>query len=72
VIKNGSYREALGGIGQVQEVGFCSGKLLPQLVIKPSTATNPTTTTKQIIYDIRYNLSKCLNLEQKTKKNDQK
>jgi len=32
VIKNGSYREVLGGIGQAQMVGFCSGKLLLQPV----------------------------------------
>ena len=56
--------EVLGGIGQAQEVKFCSGKLLLQLVIKP----NPQTIIPTIIYDIRYNLSNCLDLEQKTKK----
>jgi len=64
VIKNESYRKVLEGIGQVQEVKFCSVKLLfPNLLklkLQPDTQT--------IIYDIRYNLSKCLDLEQKTKK----
>ena len=68
VIKNGSNRELLGGIGQAQEVGFCSGKLLLQLVSQLVPQLVPKPSTAQIIYDIRYNLSKCLDLEQKTKK----
>ena len=30
LIKNGSYREVLGGIGQAVEFGFVTGKLLSQ------------------------------------------
>jgi len=40
VIKNGSNQEVLGGIGQVQMVGFCSGKLLSQLVSNNHNRTN--------------------------------
>jgi len=48
LIKNGSYREALGGIGQVQVVGFCSGKLLLQLV--PNLPSNNHNQTNILVY----------------------
>ena len=53
----GRYWEASG---KFRRSDFVPENRFLQLVIKPSTA--------QIIYDIRYNLSKCLDLEQKTKK----
>lgn len=58
VIKKRKGSEGTGGIGQVQMVKFCSGKLLSQLVIKPSTTQTPTgspndhTSKSYTIYDI--------------------
>jgi len=68
VIKNGSNWEVLGGIGQDQVVGFCSGKSLFPNLLQLKLQPDPQTIIPTIIYDIRYNLSKCLDLEQKTKK----